>query len=251
MDRICVVLLVVSSCNAFLTGSTLYKTSSVLARRPCSTRRCPNMTFSFSKQRGSVEVDNSSEKCPVLICPAQLGVAKDYLSMVSELNARGFPAYGADLTRLGWITGLLPSAISPDYWTGNLTPDKTLKFYFEGMDRTMEIINENHPGQGLHIVGHSIGGWVARAWLAETCSPEDQARVLTLTTLGTPNNPPPENGGPWAALDQTRGLLKDLNRRFPGAYVDSVAYTSVVGTALKGKFPGRLEEMLAFVCYLP
>ncbi|CAN0037606.1 unnamed protein product, partial [Discosporangium mesarthrocarpum] len=151
-----------------------------------------------------------------------------------RLLPRGFPAYSADLTRLGWITGLLPSAVSVEYWTGNLAPAKTLQFYYEGIDRALDVINENHPGKGIHIVGHSIGGWVARAWLGEACSPANRERVLSLTTLGTPNNAPPEDGGVWTAVDQTRGLLTYVNGRFPGAHVEGVKYTSVVGTALQG-----------------
>lgn len=46
------------------------------------------------------------------------------------LLLRGFPAYCADLTRLGWIAGLLPSAFSPEYFKGELTPATTLKVEF-------------------------------------------------------------------------------------------------------------------------
>eukprot|EP00752_Nemacystus_decipiens_P010496 g9351.t1 len=194
----------------------------------------------------------SEEKCPVLICPAQLSIPGDYTQMVADLKERGFPAYCADLSRLGWITGLLPSAFSPEYFKGELTPATTLKFYYEAIDRTLQEIKENHPGQGVHLVGHSIGGWVGRAWLAEGCPPADRDSVLSLTTLGTPNTGPPDDaGGPWTTVDQTRGLLKSINSRFPGAHVDGVRYTSVAGTALQGSFPGGVEEMLAFISYLP
>lgn len=46
------------------------------------------------------------------------------------LLARGFQASCADLTRVGWIAGLLPSALSPEYFKGELTPAKTLKVTF-------------------------------------------------------------------------------------------------------------------------
>ncbi|CAB1120251.1 unnamed protein product [Ectocarpus sp. CCAP 1310/34] len=193
----------------------------------------------------------AKEKGPVLICPAQLSVPGDYRQMVTELKKRGFPAYCADLTRFGWITGLLPSALSPEYVKGELTPANTLKFYYEAIDRALEEIKERHPGQGMHVIGHSIGGWVARAWLAEGCADADRENVLSLTTLGTPNTGPPEDAGLWAAVDQTRGLLKYINARFPGAHVEGVRYTSVAGTALEGKLPGSVEEMLAYVSYLP
>lgn len=115
------------------------------------------------------------------------------------------------------------------------------QFYYEAIDRTLQEIKEKHPGQGIHLVGHSIGGWVGRAWLAEGCSPADRDSVLSLTTLGTPNTGPPDDaGGPWTAVDQTRGLLKSINSRFPGAHVEGVRYTSVAGTALQGERRGWL-----------
>lgn len=40
---------------------------------------------------------------------------------------RGYPVYCADLTRVGWITGLLPSALSLEYFKGELVPADTLK----------------------------------------------------------------------------------------------------------------------------
>lgn len=60
--------------------------------------------------------------------------------------------------------------------------------------------------------------------------------MLSLTTLGTPNTgPKEENAGVWTSVDQTRGLLKSINARFPGAHVEGVRYTSVAGTALEGE----------------
>lgn len=47
--------------------------------------------------------------------------------MMMLMFLRGFPATCADLTRVGWITGLLPSAFSAEYFKGELTPANTLK----------------------------------------------------------------------------------------------------------------------------
>lgn len=141
------------------------------------------------------------------------------------------------------LYGHTPDATPP------LSPLPCSQFYYEAIDRALEEIKERHPGQGVHIVGHSIGGWVARAWLAEGCSPTDRENVLSLTTLGTPNTGPPEDaGGPWTAVDQTRGLLKSINARFPGAHVEGVRYTSVAGTALEGEFYS-VRETGCFVCF--
>lgn len=89
-------------------------------------------------------------------------------------------------------------------------------------------------------------GWVARAWLAEGCSSADRENVLSLTTLGTPNTgPKEEDAGAWTSVDQTRGLLKNINARFPGAHVEGVRYTSVAGTALEGEAEERVEGSAA------
>ncbi|CAM9592814.1 unnamed protein product [Ascophyllum nodosum] len=252
------------------TSPTTHSKTAIGPRIAC-TRRAPIKTITVSSSRvnmnnfldrfleGRETNDSGSssaaaavkQKCPVLICPAQLSVPADYGLMIAAFKDRGFPAYCADLTRLGWISGLLPSALSAEYFKGELVSSKTLQFYYQAIDRALDKVKENHPGQGLHVVGHSIGGWVARSWLAEHCSPPDRDNVLSLTTLGTPNRGPREDAGVWTAVDQTRGLLKSINSRFPGAHVDSVRYTSVAGGALEGKFPGSLEEMLAFVSYLP
>lgn len=93
-------------------------------------------------------------------------------------------------------------------------------------------------------------GWVARAWLAESGPPDVREKIISLTTLGTPNTSPKEDAGLWTAVDQTRGLLKYINGRFPGAHLESVRYASVVGTALQGEgvraSKGQWEGKLAY-----
>jgi hypothetical protein len=42
-------------------------------------------------------------KNPIVIFPAQFGVAKDYEEMIAELNSRGHPAYAVDLSRFDWL----------------------------------------------------------------------------------------------------------------------------------------------------
>lgn len=72
--------------------------------------------------------------------------------------------------------------------------------------------------------------------------------MLSLTTLGTPNTgPKEEDTGAWTSVDQTRGLLKNINARFPGAHVEGVRYTSVAGTALEGETEERGEGAAAAV----
>ena len=45
---------------------------------------------------------------------------------------------------------------------GSLPSCPIAQFYYEAIDRALEEIKEKHPGQGVHVVGHSIGGARAR-----------------------------------------------------------------------------------------
>ena len=46
----------------------------------------------------------------------------------------------------------------------------------------------------MAVLGHSIGGWVARSYIGEVMGEDVAARrVCSLVTLGTPHNPPPQD----------------------------------------------------------
>lgn len=96
---------------------------------------------------------------------------------------------------------------------------------------------------------HSIGGWIARAYLGEVCSPEERQSFVSLTTLGSPHLPP--EGEFWSNIDQTRGLLSYVTERFPGAYHPEIKYICVCGTSTPGDLVGGIEESVAYVSYLP
>ncbi|CAM9221502.1 unnamed protein product [Phaeothamnion confervicola] len=190
------------------------------------------------------------EKSPILLCPAQLSIPEDYGDMIAELATRGHAVYCAPLTRLGWVTNLAPSFFSADYWQCKLQPATTLGFYYDAIDAALAgLTAASSDAAGFHLVAHSIGGWVARAWLAERCSDADRKRVLSLTTLGSPNTPPPPGALLLAKVDQTRGLLTYIDENFPGTFYGDVSYMSVIGTGVKGKIPGSIEEMIAWTSY--
>ena len=52
-------------------------------------------------------------------------------------------------------------------------------------------------------------------------------------------------------LDQTRGLLKYVNDRWPGAYWDDISYTCVASKAVTGKITldGGIDSLLGFISY--
>jgi len=198
----------------------------------------------------------AATKLPVIICPAQFAVSEDYDELIQRLAARGHRGvYTADLSRPEWLR-ILPATLSSDYWQGTLKPGKALQFYYEAIDRAFAKAKKTHPGVKMNFIGHSIGGWIMRSWLTERLSEEEQqAYVASVTTLGTPHNPPPE-GTIWTQFDQTRGLLKFVNQQSPGACIDGAQYVCVVGNATRGNVgsPSSLEALestVAFVSYLP
>lgn len=127
-----------------------------------------------------------------------------------------------------------------------------MDFYFDAAAAIIERVKLEYPDRKIHLVAHSIGGWVARAYCGEVADPEDvNKRFISLTTLGSPNYPPPAGEGIWGSIDQTRGLLDYVNLRFPGAFHKGMKYVSVGGVGTKGRFGGGLEESIAYISYLP
>ena len=72
----------------------------------------------------------------------------------------------------------------------------------------------------VHLIGHSAGGWLGRAFIADPLyfdSPAAQPGVAhqgiaSLVTLGTPHSAPP----PEQARDMTGGALTWVNSQWPG-----------------------------------
>ena len=163
---------------------------------------------------------------PVVLCPAQFGTAEDYVQLKQDLRARGFDLYPAPLRRFDWLR-IVPATLTKDFLSATLKPSKTLGFFYEALDKAFAQIEADYgPDARVAVLGHSIGGWVARSYIGEEMGAELAARrVCSLVTLGTPHNPPP-SGSPMAALDQTRGLLTYINANFPaGAPLASTSVT--------------------------
>ncbi|KAJ8606281.1 hypothetical protein CTAYLR_010314 [Chrysophaeum taylorii] len=163
----------------------------------------------------------------VIICPAQFGVPKDYDSLREQLLARGHErVVVAPLRRFDWLR-IVPSIATTEFWTSKLEPTPTLEFYYQALDEAFETLENSD--RDVALVGHSIGGWICRAYIGERGK-----RVSSVVTLGTPHNPPPAS----TAIDQTRGLLDYVNANFK--LVDGA--TCVVGNSTTA---GSLEDLLA------
>ena len=72
-----------------------------------------------------------------------------------------------------------------------------------------------------------------------------------LVTLGTPHAPPPD--GILRKLDQTRGLLSNVEANYPGAYHETIRYMTVGGRGVRGalSFSRGFDPLLAYASYLP
>mmetsp|Transcript_3197 Transcript_3197/g.9187 ORF Transcript_3197/g.9187 Transcript_3197/m.9187 type:complete len:294 (-) Transcript_3197:83-964(-) len=198
---------------------------------------------------------------PVLFCPAQLSVGDDYGDFFTRLEEEyGHSVTCADLRRTDWLR-LAPSIATPNYWQGTLTPQPVLDFYFEALDRAIDRLQGDYPEGKINVVAHSLGGWIARAYLAERCPKAFVDRVATFTSLGTPHVPPPPDSL-FSGFEQTRGLLTYVNDKYPGAYLPGVTYTSVLGVGVKGALPWQvseddaatpsaIESLVGFASYLP
>ena len=96
------------------------------------------------------------------------------------------------------------------------------------------IFTEYGAETTVSCIGHSIGGWVLRSYIGEVLGEERAVRLVSsLVTLGTPHQPPPSTSL-LSRVDQTRGLLTDINARFPsGSPLPAERVTCVAGSGTR------------------
>ena len=181
----------------------------------------------------------------VVICPQQFGGKPgDYATLTTQLRERGHPVYVAKMSALDWLS-ITKSAFSAAYWKGELEPSEALGFYMDAIDGAVRRLGDDEE---FTILSHSIGGWVARAWLGEVAEESVRARCKCYVSLGTPHAAPPEDSI-VSKVDQTRGLLKYVNDRWPGAFWEDIKYTCVASTGVSGKLEFKLDSLLAYASY--
>jgi len=194
----------------------------------------------------------SLTKEPVLICPAQFGTEADYAELVAALEARGHPVGVAPLLFTDWLQ-ILKSIPTAEYWRAELSPDQALPFYYKAIEAGAAALRNEYPGRKVQLLAHSIGGWISRAYLGQLPADERSATFSALATLGTPHAPPPE--GFFRTIDQTRGLLRFVEERYPGAFHPELRYLTVGSRAQRGALPGGgaglVGGALAYASYLP
>jgi len=123
---------------------------------------------------------------------------------------------------------------------GTLPLKPSLDFYLDSID---DQVSKLPRGTEYSILAHSIGGWVSRGYLTNA-PPSVSGCCKALVTLGTPNKAPP-SGSLAAKLDQTRGLLNDVNSK---PNIAGTKYVSVVSNKVKGGWKS-LDSLLALSSY--
>ena len=118
----------------------------------------------------------------------------------------------------------------------------------------MAVVGRGGGGARVLLIGHSAGGWLARAALGDgswgdaadddgdpacgTAASRAADRVRALITIGAIHSPPrggDAGGGPSSCV--TRGALAYVDANYPGAYHagEGIAYVSVGGDAVVGR----------------
>lgn len=189
-------------------------------------------------------------KRAVVICPQQFGGKPgDYTALTQKLREYGHPVYVTRISALDWLS-ITKSVFTEAYFKGELEPSKALSFYMTAVNNSIKRLPTDDTE--FSILSHSIGGWVARAWLGEVASESVRKRCKNFVSLGTPHLAPPDDSL-VSKIDQTRGLLTYVNNRWPGAFFSNTTnYTCVASKAVTGKLGNPLElldNVLGFVSY--
>ena len=140
-------------------------------RTALSLRSFTDSTISSTLFSGPISVASSSSKpISVLICPAQFCVPVDYDDLVASLQKElGAAVLGsckvAPLPRTEWIK-VAQSLPTKEYLSADLKCYKTLSWYFDAIEAGLaEIFAEQGQDAEICLIGHSIGGWITRAYL--------------------------------------------------------------------------------------
>jgi hypothetical protein len=82
-------------------------------------------------------------KRAVIICPQQFGGKPgDYTVLTNALRKRGHPVYLARISALDWLS-IVKSAVTEEYFKGELVPSKTLPFYNDAINNALSRLGDN------------------------------------------------------------------------------------------------------------
>lgn len=197
--------------------------------------------FSVSKQR-RIPPNNVR----LLILPGFGNDQTDYNGFVDNLQQRGWNTVKVlPVNRTDWFQVFTNGLWDWQFWQNRASATRpAFGWYLHLM--SLAIRKNDADDDDIVLIGHSAGGWLARAAMGYYCSllsiNNKKAGVVGLVTLGTPHLPPPPE-----VMDMTRGALRITNQDFPGAYYDErynkdnnnnntdVFYLTVIGNSITGQ----------------
>ena len=201
---------------------------------------------------------------PIVILPGFGNDAIDYIQpngqpkevgLVAALSRRGVGLVAVvPIMRSNWLN-VARGLTDVKFATGDAQPEgPAFSWYVQAAKQTVEETvaarraEQEKIGGDPRVVllGHSAGGWLARALCVVQGDEWARRNVRGVVTLGAPHaSPPPE------VADQTRGTIPNINRRAPGAYLakSGVFYVTVSSARVVGDADGDASAQNAFTAY--
>jgi PGAP1-like protein len=221
-----------------------------IARRRIRHHAIQPNPFSSSRLYQSTNC-NPPAHIKILILPGFGNDSSDYYlshypkgSLVSSLIQRGWDPkrqiHVLPIERSDWLKVFVNGIFDLQFWQGVAPPTRpAFRWYLNRIVQSIEELTSSSNTSNdetndsvtmeptkVILMGHSAGGWLARAVFFLNVNLD---HVEGIVTLGTPHVPPPPE-----LMDMTRGALKHTASTFPGAYHDNLFYITVVGDAVKG-----------------
>lgn len=139
-------------------------------RHSLSLLRAESEDSAAQQQQPEEEQRGGGGPLSILLCPAQFCVPADYNVLFENLrkelgNDRIRSCRVAPLPRTEWIK-VAKSLPTMDYINAELSVFQTLDWYFVAIETSLtEIFAQDGKDAEICFIGHSIGGWVARAYI--------------------------------------------------------------------------------------
>ncbi|CAG9462973.1 unnamed protein product [Pedinophyceae sp. YPF-701] len=183
---------------------------------------------------------------PIVILPGFGNETGDYeapfgvvdAAIATALRRRGFSVHVLQVERKDWFQ-VAKGLLSLAFWQKKATVDPGYRWYLDRADAAVREAVAASDGRPVTILGHSAGGWLARAYLADPKYRDDGAEgpnpnVRALVTLGSPHR---NTFRDMVGTDRTGGLLGSVDAESPGARFagEGVRYVCVAGRAVRGR----------------